>query len=144
MGYAVKINGTGRIGTPAAASRKRGARTGGPSFESALDLGEAEKAAAAATASPLATVSGLLALQEAPDATRGRSKGVQRAEDMLDQLEDLRRGLILGAIPVAKLQRLAQNLQGRRDTAGDPRLNQILGEIEVRVAVELAKLGYDV
>jgi hypothetical protein len=32
-------------------------------------------------------------------------------------------------------------LEQRRDTSGDPRLDGIIAEIELRAAVELAKLG---
>lgn len=140
MGFAVKIEGTGKIGP--AVSRKRSSGAGGASFASTLKLDDTGPVATTGGAAPLSPLAGLLSLQEAPDATVGRSKGVQRAEDLLAELDGLRRGLILGSISPAQLQRLAQNLDDRRAAAADPRLNDILGEIELRVAVELAKLGY--
>ena len=91
-------------------------------------------------ASPVAAVDALLALQEAPDAARGRAKGVARAEDMLSLLEDVRRGILLGAIPKAKLQQLARLARQGREGFIDPALDAILDEIELRAEVELAKL----
>jgi hypothetical protein len=85
----------------------------------------------------------VLALQEAPDATRGRAR--QRAKErgnlMLDQLEEIRLGLLLGTIPMAKLEHLAQLVRAKREQIDDPKLLEILDEIELRAAVELAKLS---
>jgi hypothetical protein len=60
---------------------------------------------------------------------------------MLDELEQIRLGLLLGAIPRAKLEQLAQLVRARREQVDDPRLMAILDEIELRAAVELAKLA---
>jgi hypothetical protein len=85
----------------------------------------------------------VLALQETPDATRGRAK--QRAKErgglMLDHLEEIRMGLLLGTIPMAKLEQLGQLIRAKREQIDDPRLLEILDEIELRAAVELAKLS---
>ena len=143
MGYGVKINGSGPVGSTAGAGRRRNARGAGGGFASALDLGTPENAAPLAGAGPLSSIGSLLAIQESPDATQGRSRGRQRAEDLLAGLEDLRRGLILGSIPVNQLRILADRLGQRMGNTGDPRLDGIIAEIELRVAVELAKLGFD-
>ncbi|GER03003.1 hypothetical protein JCM17846_06850 [Iodidimonas nitroreducens] len=82
----------------------------------------------------------LLALQEMPDATAGRSKGLARAHDMLDMLEDVRKGLLMGAIPQSKLSQLSRLARDQRDGTLDPALSAILDDIEVRAEVELAKL----
>ena len=82
----------------------------------------------------------MLAAQEVPDATEGRRRGRQRGEDLLDLLDEIRVGLLLGAIPRDQLHRLTTMLQSARGTVGDPRLDDLLDEIELRAAVELAKL----
>jgi hypothetical protein len=86
----------------------------------------------------------MLALQEAPDATT-RSRARQRAKErgglMLDQLEEIRLGLLMGTIPVAKLEQLGQLVRAKREQIDDPKLLEILDEIELRAAVELAKLS---
>ena len=90
----------------------------------------------------LSGVSTILALQAAPDSTerRARQRAVQRADAMLDELEQIRLGLLLGAIPRARLEQLAQMVRARREQLDDPKLIAILDEIELRAAVELAKL----
>lgn len=97
-------------------------------------------------AAPLAPVDALLSLQEVPDATDGRSKGLARANEMLDLLEEIRKGILLGAIDGPKLRVLAdlarnQRLNNDESLKSDPRLREILSEIELRSEVELAKLG---
>jgi hypothetical protein len=60
---------------------------------------------------------------------------------MLDHLEEIRLGLLLGTIPMAKLEQLGQLVRAKRDQINDPQLLAILDEIELRAAVELAKLS---
>lgn len=139
----MKINGPGQVGSTSGVSRKKSIR-GSDSFGSLLETETSALSAASSgmAAAPMAAVGGLFALQETPDATQGRSKGVNRAEDLLEQLEDIRRGLLVGAIPVSGLKSLAYTIRQQRAQTDDPRLNSILGEIELRAEVELAKLGY--
>jgi hypothetical protein len=49
--------------------------------------------------------------------------------------------LLLGTIPASRLESLAQQIRAKREQVSDPRLDQILDDIELRAAVELAKLG---
>ncbi|OIQ90891.1 flagellar assembly protein FliX [mine drainage metagenome] len=88
-------------------------------------------------------IDALLAVQAADDSTEReqRRRLIQRGEDILDKLEDVRHGLLIGAIPKDKLVALAQLVRTRRDTVGDPRLAAVLDEIELRAEVELAKLA---
>ena len=86
----------------------------------------------------------VLALQEAPDATsrnRARQRAKERGGLMLDHLEEIRMGLLMGTIPIAKLEQLGQLVRAKREQIDDPKLLEILDEIEVRAAVELAKLS---
>src|ERR1700742_1452688 len=57
----------------------------------------------------LSDFNAVLALQEAPDATtriRARQRAKERGNLMLDHLEELRMGLLLGTVPVSKLESL--------------------------------------
>jgi hypothetical protein len=109
-------------------------------------VGDADEAAPTAPASGVMapSVAGLLALQMVPDATEQRRQGVAQARDLLDDLEALRRALLLGHIPAASLDAMAKRLRHKVDLSGDAKLQDIVGEIELRVAVELAKLGHGV
>ena len=91
----------------------------------------------------LSGVSTILALQGAPDSTerRPRQRAVQRGDAMLDELEQIRLGLLLGAVPRGRLEQLAHLVRARREQVDDPQLIAILDEIELRAAVELAKLA---
>lgn len=146
----MKVTGTGSTGTGPTRRTEKGRRADG---DFASHIQGAPKGADTGTAPPLdappldapmalAGVEGLLAMQSVdPDAGgQGRKRMVQRAEDILDGLEEVRKGLLLGSIPKEKLTALAKLVRARRDTAGDPRLAAVLDEIELRAEVELAKL----
>ncbi len=87
-------------------------------------------------------VDAILSVQETGDPTqqRARRQGIQYGGDLLDYLEDLRRDLLLGSIKKDKLSSLAQKMRAHRRQTDDPKLNEIIDEIELRVEVEIAKL----
>jgi len=128
-------------GSKSAGARRsgRGAPTGG-GFASALSDGPSQPAAPSG-ASPVQALHALLSLQEVGDSTEGRSRARRRAEDLLDRLEELRLAIALGEVPLDRLEDLARLLAQRQGTADDPKLAQIINEIEIRAAVELAKRG---
>lgn len=82
----------------------------------------------------------LLAIQEVEDWTGSKRQTVERGEDLLDQLEEIRIGLLMGRIPRAGIERLMGRLKEQRQTVQDPGLAETMAEIELRAAVELAKL----
>ena len=137
----MKIDPTGPV-SPARLKRteKRG-KTGGSAFTSHLASGTPAGGGAEAPG-PVTSVASLLALQEVPDAATGRSKGLARGEDMLDRLDDIRHGLLMGQIDVGDLETLAHAVHKQRAEVKDPKLASVLDEIELRAAVELAKLGH--
>lgn len=71
----------------------------------------------------------------------GRRRAVARGQALLDRLDELRLGLLDGAVPLATLERLRVELGNHIGGEGDPRLADALLAVEVRCAVELAKLG---
>jgi hypothetical protein len=88
------------------------------------------------------SVDAIFAVQEADDQSgqRARRLSIQYGGDVLDDLENLRRDLLLGSIEKDKLSSLAQKMRAHRRQADDPRLNEIIDEIELRAEVEIAKL----
>lgn len=96
----------------------------------------------AAEPSKVTAVDTVIAVQETNDATEERSRGLDRmyGEGVLDRLDDIRHGLLAGGVPKDKLAGLAQSMRAKRRQSEDPRLNQILDEIELRAEVEIAKL----
>ncbi len=84
---------------------------------------------------------GLLALQANEDSTERKKRQVKRGHDLLDGLDRLKAALLAGIVPIANLSQLKAQLEHRRETSDDPQLDDVLAHIELRVAVELAKLG---
>ncbi|MGF1606670.1 MAG: flagellar assembly protein FliX [Rhodothalassiaceae bacterium] len=120
----------------------RGSAEGG-GFAPEVQEGQgAEAAAPLGRTGPVASVDALLAVQEAGrDDSQARKRALSHARDLLDLLEEVRVGLLMGAIPKDRLERLAHMARQRRDSFLDPRLAGILDEIELRAEVELAKLS---
>lgn len=136
----MKIEGTGQLrgNRPAQRTRTGG---GGDRFSTHLDSGPPESAPTAAAA-PMTSVAALLAVQDEGDATSGRRRrAVARGNDLLDRLDELRHALLTGNISTGRLQSLADALTRDRQTVDDPALGEVLADIELRCAVELAKRG---
>jgi hypothetical protein len=130
---------------PATTVRKTGgtSATGSGAFAKALSDTQQSHGPGMPVSVGYTDLNTVLALQEAPDATRGRARkrARERGNMMLDHLEEIRLGLLLGTIPMAKLEQLAQLVRAKREQIDDPKLLAILDEIELRAAVELAKLS---
>jgi hypothetical protein len=148
----VKVEGSKSSGSVQGAgkARKTGSAAGG-NFAAALDsVAGADEASGPEGSEPVSGimgVGGLLAAQSvnddagaAPD-YRERQRRAQRGTEMLDRLEDVRRGLLMGAVPKDKLAELARMMREKRERGADPVVSRLLDEIELRAEVELAKLG---
>lgn len=72
-----------------------------------------------------------------------KRKNIQWGNDLLDQLESLRSNLLTGNISHKDLIKLSHSLNTKKENITDPQLHEIIREIEIRVAVELAKLGVE-
>ena len=107
-----------------------------------VDEGETPKSAAATTS--LRTVGGidaLLALQGEEGPAERRKRAVKRGGQALDALDELKVSVLSGALEPATLTKLRAVTAGLRDASGDPGLDQVLAEIELRVEVEIAKMA---
>lgn len=140
----MKISGVGS-GAPARGAR-RAEKSDGKAFRNALAEAAAEgvdSAPPVGAVSGLGAVDALLAVQSMGDATEheARRRMIKRGEDILDKLEEIRHGLLLGTLPREKLEALAQSIRVQRETCPDPGLASLLDEIELRAEVELAKLS---
>jgi hypothetical protein len=97
--------------------------------------------------SGIAGVEGVFAAQSvdsAPGPGPGpdeRQRRAQRGAEILDRLEEIRRGLLMGAIPKDRLAELARIVRDKREKGADPVISRLLDEIELRAEVELAKLS---
>jgi hypothetical protein len=110
-----------RQGAGKAGSTARAGRTNAAAFVSSLDT--------------------LVALQATDQAADRKKRQTRRGRDLLDGLDQLKGALLCGQLSDADLDRLKGTLKAGREATDDPRLDDILAHIELRAAVELAKLG---
>ena len=138
----MKISKVGSSKQVASTKKKRSAANAGDFAEQVRGSGAVSGAQALDGAGAVGTVDAVLAVQEVPDATDGRSKGVlfQYGGDLLDRLDELRLAILAGVVSKERLTELAQKLRQKRQETNDPRLNEIIEEIELRAEVEVAKL----
>ena len=125
-------------GAPAS-STKRISSTG---FSLPEDLSSATETRAAVAPKATANIDALLALQGIEeDPVERRRRSVQRGKGALDVLDDLKLGLFSGNLDSSTVSRLRDAAANLKSSSGDPRLDAVLSEIELRVEVELAKAG---
>ena len=86
-------------------------------------------------------IDALLALQGIEDPLERRKRSVQRGKGALDVLDDLKIGLLSGNFDASTVSRLRDAAANLKSSSGDPGLDAVLAEIELRVEVELAKAG---
>jgi hypothetical protein len=128
---------SGRGVAPSGGARRAGGSAAAPGFAPAMD--GAQRTTAATPTSSVASIDVILALQAEEGPTERRARQARRGRAALDALEELERGLLLGRAPgglAAELQRL----RASAETTGDKGLDEVLLEIDTRLAVELAKL----
>jgi hypothetical protein len=138
----MKVSGYGTIGSTSNTSKKQGASSVG-NFSDLLSASEAAETAHTGGTSDIAATSALnnlLALQEISEQDVQRRKLLQQGKNMLDVLEQLRRQILSGTMPASMLQDLGRQLSLQKQEVMDPALIEIIEDIELRTAVELAKL----
>ncbi|MFW5832912.1 MAG: flagellar assembly protein FliX [Pseudomonadota bacterium] len=96
---------------------------------------------AAATIASLASIDALVALQSIDETDDVDTRMVERGNDLLDGLQDLQRDLLAERVDRRTLEELERRLARDPGRGCDPALQAILRDIELRVAVELAKRG---
>ena len=106
------------------------------------DAASATEARATVTPKATAGIDALLALQGIEeDPVERRKRSVQRGKGALDVLDDLKLGLLSGNFNASTVSRLRDAAANLKSSSGDPGLDAVLSEIELRVEVELAKAG---
>ncbi|WP_299474360.1 flagellar assembly protein FliX [uncultured Roseibium sp.] len=128
---------------PVTGVQGRGAKKQAPSGTEQFtpDLGgEVTQSTQVAGGTAIQGMDALLALQEVDGREERRSKAARYGHALLDTLETVRADLLAGVVSEDRLEVLSSQLTNRQ-TSGDERIDSVLEEIELRVKVELAKLG---
>jgi hypothetical protein len=134
----MKIESTGSVRSAQGARRSDRPGTGGAEFARHLD--QTTAGAQVSGARPMSGIDSILAVQEVDEAAERRARAKRRGHLLLDKLEELKLALLGGTISPQALAELALLTRGRREDSGDPELQEVLDQIELRAAVELAKL----
>ena len=93
-----------------------------------------------ASTNRISSVDAVIGMQEITDDNKDERGAKNRANLILDKLEDIRMGLLLGEIPKSNLEELSKVLQVARENSVDSKLLEIIDDIELRAKIELAKL----
>lgn len=141
----MKVSGVGSGASVGGAKRTEKSDGKKGAFKAALAeaMDTMEEVHAVETASGINAVDALLVVQSVGNAGQDESRRrlISRGDDILDRLEEIRHGLIIGVVAKEKLVELAQLVRTKRENCHDPRLASLLDEIELRAEVEIAKLS---
>jgi hypothetical protein len=136
----MKVTGPGGIGSSSGARPARGAGGDGFRIVTPEAAGGPSQVSSAAATQGVMGVEALLALQDVGSPLERKRRAVRRAGRILDTLDALKIALLEGEISGADLDRLRRAVRDERDNTEDPALEAVLDEIELRAAVEVAKL----
>jgi hypothetical protein len=130
----------GPIGTAAAATTGPARRAGSGTF-SVSEGTDSRQTGAPVGLRTVGGIDALIALQGVDSATERRRHAVKRGRLALDALDELKIGLLGGTLAPATLTRLKAAAGFLKDGSGEAGLDTVLGEIELRVEVEIAKMA---
>ena len=88
----------------------------------------------------LGGIDALMALQGVDSVEERRRRAVRRGHTALDLLDEMKLDLLAGRFDPAMLLKLKMAAAELKDLSGDPQIDQVLAEIDLRVEVELAKV----
>ena len=136
----MKVTGPSGIGSPSGARPAHSAGGGGFRIITAEAASGASQVSSASATQGIMGMEALLALQDVGSPLERKRRAVRRAGRILDVLDDIKVGLLDGPLSGAELDRLRRAIRDQREVTEDPALEAVLDEIELRAAVEAAKL----
>lgn len=140
--YNMRIFGTGAASPTSSVKKKEKSQRADGSFGSLLDVGSDEEvsSASASGVQSLNSINSLISLQMVDDQTP-RKRVIEHGNKLLDYLDELRHDLLVGNVSAYTANKIIQEIRENRSDFTDPKLKEIIDDIELRAAVELAKLG---
>lgn len=136
----IKIN---NISTNKNVSSSKGSKSAsGSSFSSYLTYGVNKENNSISGASQVNVANAVFAAQMvgSEEEREVNKKVIKRGMTLLEKLEEIRNGLLLGYISKEKIIDISRFIRERKLNAYDDVLKNIISEIELRIEVELAKL----
>jgi hypothetical protein len=107
-----------------------GKRAGSGTF-SVAEQSDTQNTAPAAALRTIGGIDALIALQGEENVAERRKRAVKKGRNALDALDQLKVELLSGDMELSTLARLK---------SGDPRLDGVMAEIDLRLQVEIAKM----
>ncbi|WP_373086658.1 flagellar assembly protein FliX [Sneathiella sp.] len=138
----MKVGGSGRASPASGTKGKKASSKSGERFSVSDETVDSVAAGNVASGSPISSIDALMALQGVDDESGGNKKALTKGQDLLEKLDAIRHGLLTGDLSARKLLQLQETLAAYKISGADPKLAEIVRDIEVRAAVELAKYGY--
>jgi hypothetical protein len=126
-----------------APAKRPGGRIRAGGFSDLVSVDEDVAPRAAGPMLGITSLSTLLDVQNVQERTEPRRQTqtqISAGHETLDMLGHLQRALALGGASVTVLQKLSARASAQAGMSDDPQLNDILAEINLRLAVETAKL----
>ena len=116
--------------------------SGGESFSAYLNETMSTKSQQVSGTSGVSVTDAIFAAQmvDGEEEREIRKKLIKRGYTLLEKLEEIRDALLLGYMSKDKLIETARMVKEHQAESSDPKLQEIMAEIELRVEVELAKL----
>jgi len=136
----MKVTGPGGIGPSSGARPARGGSGEGFRIIAPGTAAGPSQASSVSATQGVMGVESLLALQETGGPLERKRRAVGRAGRILDVLDNIKVALLEGELGAGDLDRLRRAVRDERAATDDPQLEAVLDEIEVRAAVEVAKL----
>ena len=125
-----------------ARGKSAGRVSSGENFADYLKTGTAEKNKEVQATAALTSADAIFAAQSVSDEEERqiRKKLIKKGSTLLDNLEEIRDGLLRGEISKDRLIEISRLVKQKDVSSADEKLQEIMQEIELRVEVELAKL----
>jgi hypothetical protein len=136
----MKVTGPSGIGSSSGARPARSAGGDGFRVITPETAGGAGPAASVSGVQGVMGVEALLALQDVGGPLERKRRAVRRAGRILDVLDGIKLALLEGELSGEDLDRLRRAVRDERANTDDPALEAVLDDIELRAAVEVAKL----
>jgi len=138
----MKVTGSSGVGSAQGPRPARGGGGDGFRIVAPAAVAGPGQASSVSNVSGIMGVEALLALQDVGTPTERKRRAVGRAGRILDVLDEIKVAMLDGGLSGADLDRLRRAVREERAGTDDPNLEQVLEEIELRAAVEVAKLEF--
>jgi len=138
----MRITGFNEIKQPGTTRKKTAAGSAASSFAALLDQAgtPGDTPAPAAAAASASVMDALLSAQEISEDEARRRQEIRQGFNALETLDKLRLSLLAGRLSPPLIAALAETAARQRPLVSDPTLMALLDDIELRAAVELAKI----